>query len=59
MSPEQQQIKELEDRVKALEALISIQSGKIVLSTTTVVRGHMNADRLYTQRSGGYVELTT
>lgn len=58
MTPDER-IAELERRIAFLEGLITVQGGVIVLTRSTVINGRMNADRLYTQRSGSYVEITT
>lgn len=58
MTPDEK-IQELEQRITQLERLITVQGSVIVLTKSTVVNGRVNADRVYTQRSGSYVELTT
>lgn len=59
MNPLEQKVRQLEDRVAQLESLITTRGGNIVLTKSVQVDGRMNADRVYTQRSGSYVELTT
>jgi hypothetical protein len=58
MTPNEQ-IAELERRIEALESLLATRGGMIVLTKSVLVDGKINADRIYTQRTGSYVELTT
>lgn len=58
MTPEQQ-IQDLEARVKKLERLLTYRGNLIVLSKNVQIDGKIYSDRVYTQRSGSYVELTT
>jgi hypothetical protein len=59
MTPEENKIAELEKRIKKLEQLIAVKGNRIIITKSVVVDGVMNADRVYTQRSGSYVELTS
>lgn len=54
------------DRLTALERemelyrrAIIITPTKIVIKQSVLIQGLMNADRVYTKRSGNHVELTT
>lgn len=57
---------DLENRIKALEAKLAmyerafvITPTKIIIKQSILVNGLLNADRVYTKRSGNHVELTT
>ena len=59
MNPLEQRVKELEDKIARLERLLNTQGNTIILNGTVVVNGRINADKVFTQRTGSYVELTT
>lgn len=42
-----------------LRRLITANGNTIVIKGTVQIDGRINADKVYTQRSGSYVELTT
>ena len=57
---------DLEKRVKKLEKELELYQGafiitptKILIKQSVLVNGLINADRVYTKRSGNHVELTT
>lgn len=57
---------DLESRVQKLEQELDlyrrafiITPTKIIIRQSILVEGLMNADRVYTKRSGNHVELTT
>ena len=58
--------KNLEERIAKLEKEMSVYRKAIVITPTKIlikqsvlINGIMNADRVYTKRSGSHVELTT
>ena len=60
MSPaEKQKMDDLEKRVAQLEKAIEYKANRIYLKKSVVVDGVISSDKVYTQRSGNYVELTT
>ena len=59
MDPLEQKIASLEAKIARLEGLIAERGGNIILTKTVQIDGILSADRLYTQRSGSYAELTT
>jgi hypothetical protein len=60
MTPsERAEFERMKRELKELKAALRVVGNRIILSRTVVVNGTLNADRLYTQRSGSYVELTS
>lgn len=60
MTPqEREQFRELQQRVEQLEGLIGSRANRVVLKHPVIVDGTVSADKVYTQRSGSYAELTT
>jgi len=57
-----QQLKEFEEMKRELELLRNtfvITPTKLTIKKTVLVNGIINADRVYTKRTGNHVELTT
>lgn len=52
-------IEKLEKRLAIFERAIVITPTRIIIKQSVLVNGLMNADRVYTKRSGSHVELTT
>ena len=59
MNPLEQRITELEKKLAMFERAIVVTPTKIIIKQSVLVNGLFNADRVYTARSGEYVELTT
>ena len=59
MNPLEQRVMELEKRLDIFERAIVVTPTKIIIKQSVLVNGLCNADRMYTKRSGDYVELTT
>lgn len=55
----EQRLKQLEDKLALYERYIVITPTKIFIKNSLLVNGLLNADRVYTKRSGNHVELTT
>jgi uncharacterized coiled-coil protein SlyX len=55
----EQRITDLERKLAVYERAFTITPTKIVISQSILINGLMNADRVYTKRSGNHVELTT
>jgi hypothetical protein len=55
----EQRVAELERKLAVYERAFTITPTKIVISQSILINGLMNADRVYTKRSGNHVELTT
>lgn len=49
----------MKKQLALLNDFIEIRGNLIILKKTVQINGKLNADRVYTQRSGSYVELTT
>lgn len=56
---DKQKISELERRLAILERVMTVTPTQIVFDRTVMAKGIVNADRVYTKRSGTFVELTT
>ena len=59
---QQKQQEDSADMLKNLQALskaIIVTPTKIIIKQSVLINGLMNADRVYTKRSGNHVELTT
>ena len=60
MSPEQlAEFNKMKEQLAMYERFFEVSANRIVLKNTVIVDGVLNADRVYTQRSGSYVELTS
>lgn len=59
MNPLEMKVKELEKKVADLEALIAKRGNMVVIRGRLQVDGDLYGDKIYTQRSDNYVELTT
>jgi hypothetical protein len=55
----EERIQELERRVKTLERAIQVTPSRIVIQKPVLIKGTIHADRVYTARTGSFVELTT
>jgi uncharacterized coiled-coil protein SlyX len=55
----EQRVKELERKLALYERMFVITPTKIIVKQSMLVNGLLNADRVYTKRSGNHVELTT
>ena len=56
---QEQRIAELERKLELYERMFIITPTKIIIKQSVLINGMMNADRVYTKRSGNHVELTT
>lgn len=60
MSPEErQQFNEMKRKLEMYERFFDVKANRIILKQSVIIDGTINADRVYTQRSGSYVELIT
>ena len=59
ISMDENRLKELERKVEMLERALRVQPTQNVMDKPLLIRGVVYADRVYTKRSGNYVELTT
>lgn len=60
MSPEERaEFERMKRELDILNRVIEVRGNRIYLKKTVVVDGIINADKVYTQRSGSYVELTS
>ncbi len=55
----EKRVADLEKKLAAYERLLVITPTKLIIKQSMLVNGLMNADRVYTKRSGDHVELTT
>lgn len=55
----EQRVKDLEQKLAMYERFMTITPTKVILHQSVIVQGLVNADRVYTKRSGSYAELTT
>jgi uncharacterized coiled-coil protein SlyX len=55
----EKRIADLERKLAVYERAFVITPTKIIIKQSVLINGLMNADRLYTKRSGNHVELTT
>lgn len=55
----EQRVKELERKLAMYERLLIVTPTKLIVKQSVLVNGLMNADRVYTKRSGSHIELTT
>jgi hypothetical protein len=55
----EQRIAALEKKLAMYERFFIITPTKLVVKQSMLVNGFMNADRVYTKRSGNHVELTS
>ena len=56
---EQQNTEDMLKNLQALSKAIIVTPTKIIIKQSVLINGLMNADRVYTKRSGNHVELTT
>jgi hypothetical protein len=54
-----QRIEKLERQLKEYERFITITPTRVIMKQSVLIQGMVNADRVYTKRSGNHVELTT
>lgn len=54
-----QRIEKLEKKLEQYERFMTITPTRVVMKQSVFIQGMLNADRVYTQRSGNHVELTT
>lgn len=54
-----QRIEKLEKQLQLYERFMKVTPTKVIFNQSILVQGFMNADRVYTKRSGNHVELTT
>lgn len=52
-------IEELERKLDRMERFMVITPTKVVMNQSVLIKGVINADRVYTKRSGNHVELTS
>jgi len=55
----EQRVAELERKLAVYDRAITVTPTKIIIHQSLLIQGLMNADRVYTKRSGNHVELTT
>lgn len=55
----EQRIAALEKKLALYERAFVITPTKIIIKQSVLINGLMNADRVYSKRSGSHVELTT
>ena len=55
----EQRVEKLEKELDLYRRAIVITPTRIIIKQSILVNGLMNADRVYTKRSGSHVELTT
>jgi uncharacterized coiled-coil protein SlyX len=55
----EQRVKELERKLAMYERFMTITPTRVVMHQSVLIQGMVNADRVYTKRSGNHVELTT
>lgn len=55
----EQRLEKLEKELKMYRQAFVVTPTKIVIKQSVLIEGLMNADRVYTKRSGNHVELTT
>ena len=60
MTPQEQtEFNEMKRELAELKSILSVKGNRVVIHKTVIVDGILNADRVYTQRTGSYAELTT
>lgn len=59
MSDLEQRVKKLEEELALYRRYFVVTPTKITVKQSMLVEGLMNADRVYTKRTGSHVELTT
>lgn len=55
----EKRIAELERKLSVYERAFIISPTKITIKQSVLINGLLNADRVYTKRTGSHVELTT
>jgi hypothetical protein len=55
----ERRLAELERKLALYERIFVVTPTKIIIKQSVLVNGLLNADRVYTKRSGNHVELTT
>jgi len=55
----EQRVEKLERELAEYRKYIVVTPTKIYIKSSVLVNGLLNADRVYTKRSGNHVELTT
>jgi hypothetical protein len=56
---EKKEFEDMKRKLALLEGMFVITPTMIRIKRTVQIDGRINADRVYTQRSGNYVELTS
>lgn len=60
MSPQEKiEFQKMKEQLAEMQRLFVITPSSVRITKTVQVDGLLNADRVYTQRSGSYVELTS
>lgn len=54
-----QRIEKLERQLQHYERFMKITPTRVIFNQSVLIHGFMNADRVYTKRSGNHVELTS
>jgi cell division septum initiation protein DivIVA len=54
-----QRIEKLEKKLAQYERFMTITPTRVILKQSILVNGTLNADRVYTKRSGNHIELIT
>lgn len=54
-----QRIEKLERKLEQYERFMTITPSRVIFKQSVLINGMINADRVYTKRSGSHVELTT
>lgn len=55
----EQRLEKLEMELEMYRRVLEVTPTKVTIKRSVLVNGLMNADRVYTKRSGDHVELTT
>jgi uncharacterized coiled-coil protein SlyX len=55
----EQRVKELERKLAQYERFMTITPTRVVMNQSVLIQGMVNADRVYTKRSGNHIELIT
>lgn len=54
-----QRVEKLERQLQQYERFMKITPTRVIFNQSILIQGFMNADRVYTKRSGNHVELTS
>lgn len=55
----EQRVRQLEEKLELFDKYFVVTPTKVYIKNSVVIKGLVNADRVYTARTGTYVELTT